>query len=319
MKPSLAISGLSGVVLLALLLHARTAEAQTAPKNAEALFREGRQLMDAKDFATACPKFAESQKLEPAPGTLLNLADCYEKGGQTASAWTAFKEAAKAAAARNRADWVTTATQRAALLEPKLATLAITVGRSADVPSLRIERDGAAVERDVWGTAVPIDPGPHSLVASASGKKAWSRKIDVAATKNVLVDVPVLEAETSSATPPSLANEPPPRPAKDGSGMRVAGYVVTGLGVVGLAVGTVTGVSALGKRSDAEASCVSYPSNCSADATGANDDAKKLATISTVSLIAGGVLVAGGIVLIVIAPRTADKSSALAHLLTGTF
>lgn len=311
-------------MLLGLLLHGRTAAAQTAPKNAETLFREGRQLMDAKDFATACPKFAESQKLEPAPGTLLNLADCYEKGGQTASAWTTFKEAAKAAAARNRADWVTTATQRAALLEPKLATLAITVGRSADVPSLRIERDGAAVERGVWGTAVPIDPGPHALVATASGKKAWSRKVEVAATKNVLVDVPVLEVETSTAPPPSLANEPldeppPPRPAKDGSGMRVAGYVVTGLGVVGLAVGTVTGVSALGKRSDAEAKCVSYPSNCSADATGANDDAKKLATISTVSLIAGGVLVAGGIVLIVIAPRSADKSSALAHLLTGTF
>ena len=64
---------------------------------------------------------------------------------------------------------------------------------------------------------------------------------------------------------------------------------------------------------------MSYPSNCSGDATGANDDAKKLATISTVSLVAGGVLVAGGIVLLVIAPRTADKSSALAHLLTGTF
>lgn len=279
--------------------------------------------MDAKDYATACPKFAESQRLEPAPGTLLNLADCYEKGGQTASAWTTFKDAAKAAATRNRADWVATATQRAALLEPKLATLAITV--AGDLQTLKIERDGAAVERGAWGTAVPVDPGSHLLVASASGKKTWTRKVDVPATRNVLVDVPILEADTANAAPPPLAKKsvldepPPPPPAKDGSGMRVAGYVATGLGVVGLAVGTVTGVSALGKRSDAEAKCVSYPSNCSADATGANDDAKKLATVSTVSLIAGGVLVAGGIVLIVIAPRAADKSAALAQLLSGTF
>lgn len=310
-------------VFLGLLLHGGVAAAQTTPKSAEALFREGRQLMDAKDYATACPKFAESQKLEPAPGTLLNLADCYEKGGHTASAWTTFNDAAKAAAARNRADWVATATQRAALLEPKLATLAITV--AGDLQTLRIERDGAAVERGVWGIAVPVDPGPHLLVAAASGKKTWTRKVDVPAGKNVLMDVPTLEADTANAAPPPLAkksalDEPsPPAPAKDGSGMRGAGYIVAGLGVVGLAVGTVTGVSALGKRSDAEAKCVSYPSNCSGDATGANDDAKKLATISTVSLIAGGVLVAGGIVLIVIAPRAAAKSAALAQLLSGTF
>jgi hypothetical protein len=313
---------------VALVLRGSAARAQATPppRNAETLFREGRQLMDAKDYATACPKFAESQRLEPAPGTLLNLADCYEKGGQTASAWSTFKDAAKAATARNRADWAATATQRAAALEPKLATLAITVGPSADVPSLKIERDGIAVERSAWGTAVPLDPGPHTLGATATGKKAWTRKIDVPAARNVLVDVPALESDAPIAPPPPLAKkqaeEPAPsEPARDGSGMRVAGYVAGGLGVVGLAIGTITGVSALGKRSDAEAKCVSYPSNCSSDALGANDDAKKLATISTISLIAGGVLVAGGIVLVVIAPRSAstDKASALAHLLNGTF
>ena len=218
----MAASGL----LLALLLGGTRARAQgtAPPRNAEALFREGRQLMDAKDFAAACPKFAESQKLEPAPGTLLNLADCYEKSGQTASAWTTFKEAAKAANARSRADWVATATQRAAVLEPKLATLAITVGGPADVPSLKIERDGAPVERSVWGTAVPVDPGPHTLGATATGKKAWTRKIEVPATKNVLVDMPVLETD---APPPPIAKKatedlPPPEPGKDGSGMRAA-------------------------------------------------------------------------------------------------
>ncbi|CAN5901608.1 hypothetical protein BH11MYX4_BH11MYX4_02040 [soil metagenome] len=314
----------AGAVLTLLLVQGRAGAQQAAPaKNAETLFREGRQLMDAKDFAAACPRFAESQKLEPAPGTLLNLADCYEKSGQTASAWTTFKEAAKAATARSRADWASTATQRAAALEPKLATIAVTVGPASDVPGLHLERDGVGVERGAWGTAVPVDPGAHVLGATATGKKPWTRRIEVAPTKNVLVDVPVLEPEAPSAPAPPVgkkpeAEEPAPRET-GGSGMRVAGYVVTGLGVVGLAVGTVTGLQALGRRSDAENKCVSYPSRCSPEASAANDDAQKLATVSTATLIAGGVLVVGGVILILVAPRHADTRATLPGLLSGTF
>jgi len=316
MKSSTALLGAS--LGLALLLAPVRAGAQQGPgKNAETLFREGRQLMDAKDFATACPRFAESQKLEPAPGTLLNLADCYEKSGQTASAWTTINEAAKAATARNRADWASTATQRAAALEPRLATLAVTVGPPSDAPGLRVERDGVVVERSAWGTAVPVDPGPHVLGATATGRKPWSRRIEVAPAKNVLVDLPVLEAFAPIAPPPPVGKKT--EETSGGSGMRVAGYVATGLGVVGLAVGTVTGVEALGKRADAESKCVSYPSRCSSDASAANDDAKKLAALSTVSLIAGGVLVASGVLLILVAPRHADKSASLPRFLDGTF
>ena len=62
---------------------------------AEALFVEGRQLFAQGDFAKACPKFEESNRLDPAVGTLLNLAACEEKAGKRAQACTHYAEVAR--------------------------------------------------------------------------------------------------------------------------------------------------------------------------------------------------------------------------------
>jgi tetratricopeptide (TPR) repeat protein len=77
------------------------ADASLADKAAaQTLFDEGRKLMAKGMFADACPKLAESQKLDPGVGTQFNLSDCYEKMGQTASAWAGFLEAASARKSR---------------------------------------------------------------------------------------------------------------------------------------------------------------------------------------------------------------------------
>src|SRR6516165_6810017 len=98
------------------LLASSPAAAQDASNKAaaEALFRDGRTLYDQGKFPEACAKFAESQRLDPAPGTLLNLAGCYEKNGQTASAWATFKEAMAASHVKGRTDWEDLARTRAA-------------------------------------------------------------------------------------------------------------------------------------------------------------------------------------------------------------
>src|SRR5271166_5257799 len=89
------------LALVVALVSARASLAQTSAGDkaaAQAIFDEGKRLMDAGQFAQACPKFADSEKLDPGVGTLLNLGVCYEKNGQTASAWATYKEAASAAA-----------------------------------------------------------------------------------------------------------------------------------------------------------------------------------------------------------------------------
>ena len=66
---------------------------------AQSLFSDARKLMLAGNFADACPKREESEKLDPGMGTLYNLGDCYEHVGKTASAWAAFDEVANEARA----------------------------------------------------------------------------------------------------------------------------------------------------------------------------------------------------------------------------
>ena len=149
---------------------------------AEALFSEGRSLAAKGRFAEACPKFEASQQLDPGLGTLLNLADCYEKVGKTASAWAEYRDAlplARAAGSKVRLDL---ATSRAAALESRLSKLTIRVSSATSaVPGLEIRRDGAVMLQAELDSALPVDPGSHTLEASAPGKQRWSTTVQIAA------------------------------------------------------------------------------------------------------------------------------------------
>ncbi|MFO0616773.1 MAG: tetratricopeptide repeat protein [Polyangiaceae bacterium] len=70
--------------------HTATAEDRA---RAGALFDEGRALLTAGRIPEACAAFAESDALDPAPGTELNLGVCYEKLSDSERACHAFKAA----------------------------------------------------------------------------------------------------------------------------------------------------------------------------------------------------------------------------------
>src|SRR5262249_26050543 len=74
----------AGVAALAVVgLAAASAFGQPRDKKAaDALFKEGRAAFDKGDYPTACAKFEASLVVDPAIGTLLNLAVCEEKIGK---------------------------------------------------------------------------------------------------------------------------------------------------------------------------------------------------------------------------------------------
>jgi serine/threonine-protein kinase len=178
--------------------HAQ-AEDQAA---ARALFAEGRALMKAGQYANACPKLEAARKLFTSAGILLNLADCHEKIGRTASAWTEFGDAAAVAKRTNRDDDAEEATRRQSALEPSLARLAIRVAH--DVPGLSVRRDGAPIAAAAWGAALPVDPGTHEIHAEAAGFEPWTGSATVSTPgQTVTIDVPELHATLRASAPAS--------------------------------------------------------------------------------------------------------------------
>src|SRR5262245_30897133 len=123
------------------------AEATASEKaTAQALFDEGRKLASSGRFAEACPKLEESLRLDPGIGTRFHLANCYERAGRTASAWTTFLEVAAAAKEAKQPEREKVARDRASALEPKLSRLTIVAGGKG-AEALEIRRDGVTVGR----------------------------------------------------------------------------------------------------------------------------------------------------------------------------
>lgn len=281
------------------LLASSPAVAQDASNKAaaEALFRDGRTLYDQGKYPAACAKFAESQRLDPAPGTLLNLAGCYEKNGQTASAWATFKEAMAASHVKGRTDWEDLARARAAALEPTLSRLTIAVASKAD--GLTVTRDGSNVGSAEWGTPIPVDPGTHAVDAQAPHRKPFHQSIDVP-SGGASATVTVVELDPADEG----AGTPGPEASSNGSTQRTIGIIVGALGIVGVGVGTAFGLAAMSKENDATQHHCDATNHCDPQGVQLGKDAQSAATASTIAFAVGGVALAGGALLYFTAART---------------
>lgn len=305
-----------------------TAEDKAA---AEALFVAGKQLMAESNFAAACRKFEESQRLDAGVGTLMYLSDCYEKSGRAASAWATWREAAAAAHAAGQADRENIARERAAALEPKLSTLRIEVPEESRIAGLVIKRDGTALSDVVWDVPTPIDPGIHVVEATAPGKVTWRGEVNVRkhAHKASITIPPLVDAGVAPVVAPPVQSYPPPPPPpmqqtpppptedrgvapQPSSSQKTWGYVLGGVGIVGIGAGTVFALTAKGQLDDRDKICPSEQ-NCTDAEVDENDrltkDAKNNALAANIGLIGGGAALLGGIILIATAPKAQPARS----------
>ncbi len=278
------------------------------PATAQALFDQGRKLMAQERWAEACPKLEESQRLDPAGGTLLHLALCREHEGRTATAWALYQDALAQAKHDARKDRAKIAQERIDALVPRLPRLRVRVAQAnRKIEGFALSRDDVGVGAAQWGEPLPVDPGPHVLSAKATGRRPWSTKVDVPArAQEVVVEVPELESEAAQSEAPKPEGPASPwrlEDGKRGDGQRTAGLVIGGVGIVGVIVGSVFGVIAISKGKEADKECAPPDrTSCTMKGVEAGDAQKTSGNVSTIAFIAGGALLAGGAVLYLTAP-----------------
>lgn len=315
MRPSFfAISGRSffaSAVLAAALLGAGHARADAAA--ADALFQDGRRLMGEKRFAEACSKFDSAYKEEPTLGTLLNLANCREIAGQLATAWARWNEAeAKARQSGDEREGL--ARDRREALAPRLPRITIVVTNPR--PGIQVFRDDVAVSPGSFGTALPTDPGTHTLQVIRDDDEGVIHKQEFSLTEaqqvRIELDLAAIEAAAPKAAPkraPVRVVTITPADYDPGAGQRTAGWVVTGFGAAAVVGGLVLGGVALAQKGGA--TCVDGEFSaeggtakhaCFQSSLDKIDSAETFATAGQWVGIAGLVVTGVGITLLVTVP-----------------
>jgi tetratricopeptide (TPR) repeat protein len=254
---------------------------------AQSLFDDARALVEAGRYAEACPKFAESQRLDPAGGTLLNLANCHELQGRTATAWTQFNDALSQAIRDGRKDREAFAREHLAALAPRLVRIVVVVPERLAASGAAVFLDGSELPRAAWDSAIPVDPGAHAVTVGA-----WTRTIVADEPgRTYRVEVPSPDAQPAGAEPT----------AREKSRLSTGSYVLLVSGGALLATSAVTGLLALRDDAYVAASCSAARDFCrNADAADVASRARTLAWFSTATLVAG----AGALVGAFLLPRT---------------
>jgi hypothetical protein len=290
---------LSSLLVAATLLGSATARADAGI--AQTLFDDAKRLMKERKFDDACPKLQKSFDMDPAGGTLLHLAACWEQAGKLASAWMRYNDALSMARRDGRKDRESVAKAKIAELGPQLAHLTIVVPEGSRAAGLVVTRGSEAVPAEVWGTATPVDVGVYAIHATAPGREAFDTEVRVAKDgDSMTVEIPPLAAaavKTATPEPTSLAPAPVVA-ATDGpapsSGTKTLGLaLLIGGGAVALGGGAF-GLVAISMKGEADDHCRLGPSHDRCDQSGidASDRSRLYGNMSTVMVGAG--LVAAG-------------------------
>lgn len=282
--------GPCSALALALLAFGSSASAAEPPgadvERADALFEEGRSLMERGALASACSRLEQSFQLAPRLGTMLNLGSCYEQSGRLARALAIYERAATMARDAARPDREQAARELSASVERRVAKLLLVVDDRS--PGSSIEVDGELLS--TRGGLVPIDPGPHRVVVRAPERRPWTTTIAPSAGATLRLVVPQLEPDASQRAPIAGAAAP-----ESGSTLRTAG-IASGLGLaaIGITVGTIFGLRAASKHDDSSPHCDDR--GCDVAGRDFIGEAKSAGNVSTAAFVSAGAgLVAAGV------------------------
>jgi hypothetical protein len=278
---------------------------------AEDLFQKAKGLMQSGKWADACPLLAESYRLDPAGGTLQNLAVCYETTQKWASAYARFNEL-KVAAKKStppRNDRVKLADEHLAKVTPHVSHVIVTMPEDVAGTAV-VEIETVKYERVSWSAGIAIDPGPHDVTVTAIDHKPYKTTVTVPNDGTEMkVQVPALEAIPVAPTPLIADDRHTDDEKAEKERVRAAdsarrmGYFIGGAGLV-LGAGAITfGVLTIAKNNAGKDLCDQTTNDLqhqgghcivqSNALTDANSDKSKARAFAVVSDILGAASIVG--------------------------
>jgi hypothetical protein len=299
-------------LFLSLTLVARAAVADPSAADratARTLAQEGQQALDAKKFNAAADKFTRADQLVHAPTLLLGLARAQLGMNKLVEAQESYnriiREGVAAGSPRSWSKALEDATKEVEAINPRLPWVTITVLGPTN-PEVVI--DSTPVPNASLGVKRPVNPGSHTIKASAEGFNPSEKTMTFAEGQSANVSLE-LEQAPSDAAAPVAAPQAPEAPPPSGSGRKTVAFVALGIGGAGLVVGGVTGVIAMSKHTQLKQACDNGV--CDPETQGAALDSYHLVgNISTAAFIVGGVGVAAGAVLLLTQPKESAPTAA---------
>lgn len=311
------------VALVGIAAPARADEPSSADmSSARALGQEGVKLADAGNCAEAVDRLQRSERIFHAPTTLARLGECQVQLGKVVEGSENLNRVAREQLSASAPAAFVQAQERAkkvlAEAKPRIARLKIAVAAPPEAP-LAVKVDGEPMPVANLNSNRPVDPGEHTVEASAPGYRTARAKVTlaeggadtIALTLEVDPDAPkpvAGKADGAEKTVATTVTTQPPSTASSTGPSRTPAYVALGVGAAGLAVGAIFGGLALGKKGDLDDACPA--GTCAPGQQGTIDDGKTFGVVSTVGFIVGGVAVAAGVYLwLRSSPRSATASS----------
>jgi hypothetical protein len=284
------------------------------PSEAEVLFKEGLEAMRAKDYSAACPKIEGSYQLDPLPGALFTLAECWSAAGRSATAIEHYQDFLNGltSLAPDRRDAFEERRQMALEKISALTALApeVTVDVAAGAPkTLVVKRNDDVLEPAAYGVGKKVDKGSYVVSATLDGKKVWERRFELAERDRARIEVPWPPKGAKSLEPErAVKAEAEPVAAESGAPSRTWIYVSGGVGAAGLLTGVVAGVVALGKKSEIDDNCPNRACNAKGrDAVAAGQSAALVSSIGFAVGLAGAGTAAALFLLTPQAPKDAAR------------
>jgi hypothetical protein len=298
-----------------------------AKKEAGERFKRGVKLQEEGNPEAAIIEFERAYQLAPNYRVLYNIGVIYRDRGDKANALRTFEKYLADGGSEIDA-------KRRKEVEADVVRLRDVVAQvtlKVTPPGVEVTIDDNPVLPGQINQPILVNVGRRRFEATKEGYTSQSKFLTLAGGDKVVVELTLKEIKAQPATtvilssapppptapPPPRSSAPPAAPTNDGSGQRTAGYIIGGVGLAGLAAGSIFGLVARSKWSSVDGKCVKPAGGTvricpDSDSQDTAKSAQSMAAFSTFGFALGGVAVVVGASLLLSAPSATGASASRA-------